>query len=206
MRLRPAWLVVALLGLALLGARPSAEDVLAGEPPALVEQLLGEGTVLLDDAGEGTESFVVAYVVFERSLEDVLDLLRQAERQTEYRPELRAVRTVADLPDGRVDEHRLRILFKNLTYRLRYREEDGGAHLSWSLDEGYENDIRRLDGFWDLYTFDRSAARTLGRFGSNVDVGAGVPRFIQEGMSRKTVVRYIENCRRWVDSDGRWRP
>jgi len=33
-----------------------------------------------------------------------------------------------------------------------------------------------------------------------------VPRFVQSGMSRKTVLRYVQNVQRWIDSDGRWRP
>jgi len=66
--------------------------------------------------------------------------------------------------------------------------------------------IARMQGFWELHDFDHGSERTLGRFGSDVDVGSGVPRFVQNGMSRKTVLRYVQNVQRWIDSDGRWRP
>ncbi len=204
------------LGLACLpagvaGAGPgqprSAESVLAEGPPGLGSRLEQERLVVLEDVGEGSpDSFVVAYVLFSRERSQVLSLLRQAARQTEYRPELAEVRTVTSLPDGRVDEQQMKIAFKTLTYRLRYREDSETGRISWGLDPDFDNDIARLDGFWDLYEFESRPDRTLGRFGSNADVGRGVPRFVQRGMSRKTVLRYVRNCREWIDSNGEWRP
>lgn len=188
-----------------LGAGPSAEALLASEPPELVERLLEKRSVMLEDVqGSGAESFVIAYVLFERSLNDVLRLMRQAERQPEYRPELASVRTVRQLENGRIDEQQLKIMFRRLAYHLRYHEDLQRGRLEWKLAAGFNNDLRRLEGFWEFYEF-AGGRRTLGRFGSNVDVG-GLPKFLQKGMSRRTVLRYVRNCRKWIDSDGEWRP
>jgi len=188
-----------------LGAQPSAEAVLGGEAPEIATRLEKERVVLLQQAGD-SDGTVVALVLFDQPQSRVAALLREAERQPEYRPELVTVRTVQRLPDGRIDEQRIKILFTELLYRLRYHEDPGTGKLTWSLDDSFDNAIARMQGFWELHNFDNGSERTLGRFGSDVDVGSGVPHFIQNGMSRKTVLRYVQNVQRWIDSDGRWRP
>lgn len=200
-------LVLVAAALMTSGGRPAADALLAAEPPELVERLREERVLVLEEiGGEGPESFIVAYVLFERGPEEVAALLRQAERQPEYRPELSEVRTVRELPDGRVDEQRIRILFSEMVYRLRYREDPASGRMEWRLDPDFDNDLRRMRGFWELYAFEGSPDRTLGRFGSDVDVGRMVPGFLQRGLSRKAVLDYLRNCRRWIDSDGEWRP
>ena len=208
-RMKPWTRCLALIAasFSVIGARPSAESVLEREPAALVDELSGEKiAVVQGGGGDGPESFVVAYVLFERSHSDVLQLLKQAARQPEYRPELKSVKTVERLPDGRVDEQVLKIVFRKLRYRLQYSEDPDTGRLEWRLDPRFDNDLRKMEGFWELYAFATDPARTLGRFGSSVDVGQGVPKFIQRGMGRKTVLRYVRNCRQWIDSNGEWRP
>ena len=195
-------IVAATLG---LGAQPSAEAVLGAEAPDIATRIEKERVVLLQQGGDA-DGTVVALVLFNKPQSRVAALLREAERQPEYRPELVTVRTVQQLPDGRIDEQRIKILFTELVYRLRYHEDSGTGQLTWRLDDSFDNAIARMQGFWELHDFDHGSERTLGRFGSDVDVGSGVPRFVQNGMSRKKVLQYIQNVRRWVDSDGRWRP
>jgi hypothetical protein len=183
----------------------TAESILAQEPPELVERLFEKKMVLVEvgkKEGEGT--LFVAYVLFEQPRRRVVQLLIQAERQEEYRPELRYVEVVERGPDTRVDEHRLRIMFTKVVYRLRVRRDRATERLSWHLDPSFDNDLRRMQGFWELHELGED--RTLGRFGSIVDVGRAVPRVLQDALSRKTVRRTVENTRKWVDSDGRWRP
>jgi hypothetical protein len=84
------------------------------------------------------------------------------------------------------------------------RRDRATERLSWDLDPSFDNDLQRMQGFWELYEL--GEGRTLGRFGSTVDVGRAVPRMVQDALSRKTVLRTVENTRQWVDSDGRWRP
>lgn len=202
----PVRLGLVAAGALLLGTAPSAELVLEGQAPAVVQDLKrNHVAVLADGGGPGSESLVVALVLFDQPRARVTGLLREAERQTEYRPELVAVRTVTARDGQRVDEQRIRILFHELVYRVRYREDSSGR-LSWDLDQGFENDLARMRGFWEFYEFEADPGRTLGRFGSDVDVGRAVPRFVQKGLGRKTVFRYVENLRRWIDSDGTWRP
>ncbi len=215
--LRPevSWPVVlaSVCAAALLAAPPAtaelrdAKQILASEPPELVERLFAEELLVLEDASKGRESFIIAYVIFEKPVAEIVDLLRQASRQTEYRPELDHVETVRVLEDGRIDEQRIRIMFTKLVYRVRYLDKaDTEGRLEWKLDPDFDNDLGNFEGFWELFPFAGDTSRTLARFGSNVNVGPMVPRFVQRGMSRKTVMTYLENCRKWINSGGEWRP
>lgn len=202
-------LAVAMLCVAIpaAGAGESAEGVLEREPPELVERLMDQRLLVFEDAGKSRDSFVIAFVMFESSVQDVVGLLRQASRQTEYRTELDSVETIRTFENGRIDEQRIRIMFTDLIYRLRYRDvAETEGRLEWALDPDFDNDMSQFEGFWEFHPFAQEPNRTLARFGSNVDVGPAVPRFIQKSMSRKTVVSYLENCRRWIDSGGEWRP
>jgi hypothetical protein len=190
-----------------LGAGGNAERILEVEPQQLVERLDAQKLLVLEEAGKNPDSFVIAYVIFERSVDDVIGLIRQASRQLEYRPELDGVETIRRFEGGRIDEQRIRILFTTFVYRVRYRDlTESEQRIEWELDADYDNDMAVFEGFWEFYPYEVDPNRTLARFGSQVNVGPAVPRFIQKRMSRKTVLRYLENCRLWIDSDGEWRP
>jgi hypothetical protein len=209
-RLRRTALVM-LATCASLGTGPArnADQILAHQPVAVRAALEKQKVLVVEDLGgerDGARSFIVAWVIFERARSEVLARLREAERQPEYRPELGRVQTVEHFENGRVDEQRLRILFTDFVYRLRYTEDPVTERLEWRLDPRFDNDLKAVEGFWELYPYGSNPRRTLARFGSHVDVGSAVPRFVQRGLSRSTVLRYVENTRRWVDSGGTWRP
>ncbi len=208
-RLRLALAIQALAGLAGSAlaapvAAPDARALLAGEPPALVRTLERQHFVLLEEVERGEGAFFLAYVIFRRPAERVYELLAASERQSEYRPDLRESRRVELLPDGQVDEHRMRILFVNIVYRLRYSRDPSRARIAWLTDPRFDNSVRKVEGFWELFALD--AQRALGRFGTMVDVGPALPRSFQDSLTRKNVLRNVEDVRRWVDSDGAWRP
>lgn len=183
------------------GAQPDeARLVLAREPPALVEALLERKVVLADDAG-APEGVARALVIFEQPIDRAFLLLSQTTRQREYRPDLAGIETLEALPDGSVEEQRLRILFLDIRYRVRHRSDRERRRLTWELAPGYDHDLARLEGSWELYPL--PPHRTLGVFGTRVEVGAALPSFLQEYATRKNLPRTLERCRRWVDGDGR---
>lgn len=176
--------------------------ILAGLPPDLRERLLEQRVVLAGHAESSTQS-VQGFVIFEQPVERVFQLLSQTARQREYRPELEALETVARLDDGTIEEHRIRILFLGVRYRLRNHQDAAQRRIAWELDPGFENELQRVEGFWQLYALD--ARRTLGAFATTVEVGSGIPSFLQDYLTRKNLPGTLERCRRWVDSGGRAR-
>jgi hypothetical protein len=221
--------VIALLGLSIASAQPeastssapspderdvaqappivTAEDVLAAQPEAIAERLLEEKLIVMQEVRE-TDSeagrIITAMVLFDKPRDEVYHLLSQTTRAIEFRPSVTRMITVGEREHGPLDEHELKILFQTYIYRLEYRLEPENRRLSWSLDETFENDLNRVDGWWDLY--EMADGRTLGRSGTIVDVGPTVPAFLQDWITRKNIPGTMKHVRRWVESDGEYRP
>ena len=98
----------------------------------------------------------------------------------------------------------MKIMFRRYVYRLKFEFDPERHHIQWSLDQSFDNDFRRVRGSWDLYALDDG--RTLGRSGASVDVGPGVPVFLQDWITRKNLPGSMSNVRQWVNSDGEFRP
>ena len=131
-------------------------------------------------------------------------LLSQSARQAEYRSELREVLPL-DRHEGRnIEQHRLRIAFVNVIYRVSTRVDFEQARIVWNLDDRYDNDVERIEGHWQIETLPHD--RSLGHFATVVDVGAALPDFLENAITARLLPETIENIRRWVDSDGRYRP
>lgn len=211
MRLRrgAAWLALVAAGAAVGQAalprnRPaSAEALLEAQPADRREELLEERLVLLPSDGL-PEGQVEALVLFTQPADRVWALLLARERQREYRPELTALEVLEQTPAEAVEEQHLKIAFLSIAYRLRDRFDAATRTITWQLDPGFESTLEHVSGYWELHPLD--AERTLARFGTKVSVSAAVPGFLQNGITRKNVPESLENTRRWVDSDGRWRP
>ena len=163
-------------------------------------QRLLEKKVVLERAAADAH-LARGYVIFEQPVSRVFALLAQTARQREYRPELDSIETIEQLGDGTVDEHRLRMMFIDIRYRLRSRVDAAKRRIEWELAPGFDHDLARVDGSWELYALEEG--RTLGVFGTVVEVGAGLPAFLQDLVTRKNLPRTLERCRRWVDGDGR---
>jgi hypothetical protein len=87
---------------------------------------------------------------------------------------------------------------------VRYRRDPQTDRIEWALDPRFDNDLARFEGFWEFYPMKDGG--TLGRFGTRVDAGAAVPAFMQRDLTRRNVVKTMGDCRKWVDSNGTWRP
>jgi hypothetical protein len=188
-----------------LGVERSGEEVLAQEPPELARQLDDAGLVVMEDvASSERTTFVIAYVRFEKPRERAMALVTDPSRQLEWRPDLESVRVVeTDGPD-RVDEVRMKVMFRELVYRVKYHRDPDTDRISWTLDPRFDNALSTFEGFWEFYPMRNGG--TLGRFGTRVDAGAAIPAFMQRNLTRRSVVDTMGSCRKWVDSDGAWRP
>jgi len=184
-----------------------AEELLAGQPGELIGRLEVQKVVVLEEVSVETgrgEGFFLAYVIFETSAQRAYELLADTPRHAEFRPEIRAIETVAKHPGGNTDSHRLKVLFLDATYWIRYEKDPAGRSLRWTLDTDYPNRLKYTEGFWEFYEME--GGRTLGRFGASIDVGPALPQFFQNWVTRKNLPRTIERARLWVDSDGSYRP
>ena len=185
----------------------SGEEILAAQPTELVERLNDEKIIVMQEVREKgalSGGLILGFVLFEKPLAQVYDLLSQTERQAEFRPEVTRIETVDRYESGHLDEHHLKIIFRRYSYRLHYSLEPETNRISWTLADGYDNDLEQLGGFWELFPLGPN--RTLGRFGNQVSVGPAVPGFLQDWITRKNLPRAMQRVRAWVDSDGQVRP
>jgi hypothetical protein len=206
-------------------AHAAAAAILTSLPPELVTQLHQDRMVLLpklesgarvnvgapSSAGDGdggppggSGELVQAVVLFSQPRSRAIRLLSQTARQVEFRPELKGIQVLHWYDDGDVEEHSMRIMLVGIRYHLRNHLDVEGSRIWWELDPDYQNDLRSVQGFWQLYDLDDG--RTLARFGTRVDVGPALPPFLQEYATRKNVPQTMDHVRRWVDSGGTWRP
>ncbi len=182
-------------------AQPAGLAVIGGQPARLLAQLERDGIVLLQEAEAGRTT---ALVIFRQPLPDVMRLLVQIERQSEFRPEIDRIRPVLQSETANLSEYHMKIMLMRIRYHAHYQWNRAERRIWWSLNPGYPNDLALLEGSWELFELDDE--RTLGRFATRIDVGAALPAFLQDYATRKKLPEAMDNTRRWVDSDGAHRP
>lgn len=206
----PLAALILLLAAPTPGRAETASELLAQLSEDERQELSEDRVMLLDSAGDG--KLVSALVLFTPPPEQVLPMVSDASRQVEYRPELKRSTTMVELHDGviqqqqmklQVEQQQMKVAFIKLVFHLHFVIDEEHLNVSWSLAEGYENDLQQADGFWQLYPLGDGS--TLARFGTRVDVGS-MPGFLQDFATRKNVPKTLERTRRWVDSGGTWRP
>ena len=189
-------------------SRPPAElaraDSIVNVLPADQRRTLAERKLLLLGKSEGAGAGLEALVIFAKPPDRVYRLLAQTDRAREYRPDLRAADTVERNAAGPIDEQRMRILFRDIVYRLQFRLYPERRSITWELAAGFDNDLEQADGFWRLHPL--PDGRTLGHFGTAVNIGPAFPIYLQKLVTRRKLPATIDRTRRWVDSAGVDRP
>lgn len=176
----------------------TANDVLSRFTSDMIANLQKKGVVLVERAGAaGTFE---GLVIFDPPLDRIWHLLIQGDRQNEYRPELKRIRTIDKGPNHSLEEHELRIMFISLTYRLRFELDRDQDFIGWSLDPDFKNDVDHISGNWQLYEMEDG--RTLARFETRVRVGGALPGWLQDTVSRKKIPQTLKRCRVWANNEG----
>lgn len=195
-------------GTTLAAASPAKPGVtlLESIPAEASKQLLECGWTIIDTPGVEDNHFdgFEALVLFELPRQRAFQLLAQTERQREYHTDVDSIQTIEYYDDGPLDEHRMRIMFFTVVYRIRYHIDFDARRMRWNLDPDFENSFEAVEGFWELYELDDE--RTLARFGTVVKVGSALPAFMQDIVSRSKLPASIDHSRRWVNSGGTYRP
>ena len=204
MRGSAALLVAALLLTAASAAQEGANPglgwpVLASHQAPVVAALHQKKIVVLPPE-LGDEGFVRGMVIFDQPRDTVMTLLTDYPRQNEFQSNLVGFDVISPLDDGVIAEHRIRILFRNLSYRVVHRHDHETHRIFWSLDPQFKNDLRAMDGYWELHVLE--AQRTLGVFGTKIIPGGAVPSGFATRVTRLKVPENMERMREWVNEQG----
>ncbi len=186
-------------------ASPRAEDVLVDYSLAIRKSLESDGVVMLESAGpDHPKGSIAALVLFDKPRERTYRMLAQAERQKEYQSDVSEIVHIERFDGGQVDEHRIKMMFVKIAYRLKFALDPSSRTILWGLDDRFDNGVEHISGSWELW--EHGDAQTLGRFATLVRVGKGLPKWLEESVSRTRVPGTVKSAREWVNSDGRWRP
>ena len=165
----------------------------------------GEIVILKDIGHEESTSkgFIKAAMIVNQPIDKVYSLMAQDWRQAEYVPYLEKMFVVQKFPDGNLDEEELKILIVTLHFRVRWYHEPQKFAFHWNLDPDFKNDLKRLEGFWKFYYLDDN--RTLCRYGTVSETGFGIPKSVQDFLTRKDLPKALEAQKLWLESGGNYR-
>jgi hypothetical protein len=182
--------------------RLSAEVLLGKYPASLLAELESTGVAFAPaSTRKGCDGYSHAFVYFSQPRERVLELLSQTARQGEFLSH--KIVSVYRSGNESIDEHRMYVLFTRLFYRVRNTWDPNQWTIMWHLDPEFDNSLLMLRGYWYLHSY---KGGTLGVYGSKVDAGRIVPTSLQAVLTTKKLRRVIQHFRKWVDSNGSYRP
>ncbi len=180
---------------------PGAYEGLSREQ---IERLERGEVVILEqpEVIEGRE-MVTAAIIFNQDIDTVFSLINQGWRQEEFLPHLDSseLHSKGDGKD-RIDIH-VKILWIEIDYRVMGDYGSEPYRRSWSLDPEYDNDMKEVSGFWQLYWIDPD--HTLARYGTLVETGFWLPGFVQEFLTKRDLPKALGAEKEWIDSGGSYR-
>jgi hypothetical protein len=166
---------------------------------------LNRGEIILPESLAQTadgRTLIEAALVFDRPREDVWRLLSRTEDQVKYLGEVKKVTVLSKSPTDDWLEFTTKVLIKTFVYRQRHHFEAEDFYFWWELDPSFPSEIKELSGFWRFYPFGQG--RTLGRYGTRVLVGLGIPKSIQTSLTKNQLPDALRSVKRYVDSGGIW--
>ena len=197
-------MVLSIIAILTLGAVPTVDhpDAWKGLSAEQVKKVMaGEVVLLNEDTSKGEEDqkrFIYAAMIFDQPIEQVWKLHIDVDKQYRYLPDLVA----SPLVDKERCDFHVKIMMINIYYRVKYNFDKENYKFSWSLDPSYDNDMKRVDGFWELYKIDDK--RTLGRYGTNIEVTSLIPEFIMDKLTRSNLPTTMDGCYKYIQSGGKW--
>jgi hypothetical protein len=146
------------------------------------------------------ENVTTAVVVFDDPPEEVFALLTETERHGAFMRDLDGLIPVSRAPEDHVDRHEIRILFTRIVYHTRHHWDEKTRRIWWDLSPNHSNDLSRVIGYWELYPL--SGGRSLGFYGTAVDVGPVIPKRMQAAITKRKMYSAVRSIRAWVDREG----
>ncbi len=163
----------------------------------------GEVVFFTSDSGDEVKrALIQAVVTFDPSPEEVWPLLYRTEDQIKYLEEIRDIQVINKEKTRDNIEFHLKIAWMDIVYRVIHQFDRDGLFFHWGLDPSFDNELKELEGYWQLYPYGNG--KTLARYGSQVSVRK-VPSFIENLFKKNGVRKSLEAVQKYVNSGGTWR-
>jgi len=167
------------------------------------QEKLSWGKIILPESVVMTpegKTLIEAALVFDKSPEEVWELLSKTEDQVKYLSNIKEATVIFQGPTENNIEFKVKILVKTFIYRQIHRFDKKNLYFYWTLDPAFRSDLKELNGFWRFYPF--GSGKTLGRYGSRLLLRFFVPDSIQTALTRGELPKALQSVREYVNSGG----
>jgi hypothetical protein len=161
---------------------------------------LSEGKIVFSTTDKSKDSSLIeAAIVFNKSPEEVWDLLSKTEDQIKYLKEINKLRIIERNNNLDTMWFQLRIMLIPIKYQINHHYNKDNLYFYWGMDPSYKNDLKELKGFWKFYPYENN--KTFARYGSLVSLKY-VPSWLQDTFKKKAVDKALVSVKCYVDSGG----
>jgi hypothetical protein len=170
------------------------------------KELSAKGHILLseDKSGAGTFSgYIRAVAIFKQPKKRVFELMHEPTKQALYLPHLVSATTQTLAPNGELVEFAIKVMMSTYHYHTQHWFYPEQSRVEWTLDSASKNDIKVQDGYWQL--FELSDGATIGEYGTRIETGLAVPKFVQDIFARDDIPKAMLAMRKYIDSNGTFR-
>lgn len=174
--------------------------------PELKAQIDKEGQSLLGEekgADGSYGGYIRAVAIFHQSKKRVFELMTDTATQALYLPHIVNAIVAAKPTNGELTQFALKFLWSDVKFRVQHWFYPEMSRSEWNLDTSVPHDIKAQEGYWQLYELD--ANTTVGEYGTKVETGMAVPKFIQDMFARGDIPKALTAFRKYMDSNGKYR-
>ena len=177
-----------------------------GLTPAAVEKIK-KGEIVIASAqtttGGGGEAMIQAAMIFDVNIAEAFRIIKETDKQCEFLNNCDEAILIERTDTHDIIEFRVKILAWELKYRVKHRWDNKKFRMWWTLDPSFNNDLKHLEGFWQLFYIDDT--HTLGRYGTKLIVKEFIPKSVQEALTKRDLPTVLEQFRKRVNSHGKFK-
>lgn len=159
--------------------------------------LLGQDELHARGSGEANhENFASGLIA--HSPQRVWAVLTDFEKWPSFMPHITGTQVTRTSGTQMWVHQTFRIVFLGMQHTTIYQLDPRFGRLSWSLDPTQRHDLKSSQGRWSLIPAN-DAQQTLVRYGTAVDAGRRVPKFVENMLTRRSLSSLIINLRSEVE-------
>ncbi len=188
------------------GTTTPGASYLASLTPDVQKKLQAENQALMGEekADKGSYGgYIRAVAIFKQSKKRVFELMTDTAAQALYLPHIDSATVEARPPNGELTQFILKFIWKSVKFHVQHWFYPEQSRSEWALDPSAANDIKGQEGYWQL--FELGPDLTIGEYGTRIETGIAVPKFIQDIFARADIPKALTAFRKYMDSNGTYR-
>ena len=200
--------LVGLIFLALTGAADEPSPVLARFNQQQRQDLLAGKAIYQsvrskDEAGN-LQGHGEGIALINADVDKCFKLFCDFNRQAQYFPRKKLSQIIKQEGNVYHVQKEFGFYVKDIRYVVEYTVDEENHTVKFRMLKDYPHDLKESEGFFRFEKLE--AKRTLFTYAvTKVDTGLAVPKFIQDYLSSKDLPAVVENAKKFIESDGKWK-